>query len=175
MHGSGSRPEVKFLRATRHRSHAAMSRRWAGQSRRKTEYHTDWRSTFACRWRRAATKAGSLRCQPRPKGGDGPASSLDRRCSPQGEVAGGMIAARRLAAIVAANVPECLFWVISGGAGPPAAWQVNLNKRTPELERAHLAIRHPPAGRQRVRPAQLTLSDPLHGEQPTADRVVSAE
>jgi hypothetical protein len=35
----------------------------------------------------------------------------------------------------------------------------------PELERAHLAIRHPPAGRQRVRPAQLTLSDPLHGEQ----------
>ena len=42
-----------------------------------------------------------------------------------------MIAARRLAAIVAANVPECLFWVISGGAGPPAAWQVNLNKRTP--------------------------------------------
>jgi hypothetical protein len=43
------------------------------------------------------------------------------------------------------------------------------------LERAHLAIRHPPAGRQRVRPAQLTLSDPLHGEQPTADRVVSAE
>src|SRR5580692_8961289 len=64
---------------------------------------------------------------------------------------------------------------ISGCAGPPAAWQVNLNKRTPELERAHLAIRHPPAGRQRVRPAQLTLSDPLHGEQPTADRVVSAE
>jgi hypothetical protein len=63
----------------------------------------------------------------------------------------------------------------SGCAGPPAAWQVNLNKRTPELERAHLAIRHPPAGRQRVRPAQLTLSDPLHGEQPTADRVVSAE
>src|ERR1700720_500003 len=46
----------------------------------------------------------------------------------------------------------------SGCAGPPAAWQVNLNKRTPELERAHLAIRHPPAGRQRVRPAQLTLS-----------------
>jgi len=46
---------------------------------------------------------------------------------------------------------------------------------TPELERAHLAIRHPPAGRQRVRPAQLTLSDPRHGEQPTADRVVSAE
>jgi hypothetical protein len=38
--------------------------------------------------------------------------------------------------------------VISGGAGPPAAWQVNLNKRTPELERAHLAIRHLPAGRQ---------------------------
>src|SRR5580704_4722132 len=65
--------------------------------------------------------------------------------------------------------------VTSGCAGPPAAWQVNLNKRTPELERAHLAIRHPPAGRQRVRPAQLTLSDPLHGEQPTADRVVSAE
>jgi hypothetical protein len=54
--------------------------------------------------------------------------------------------------------------VTSGCAGPPAAWQVNLNKRTPELERAHLAIRHPPAGRQRVRPAQLTLSDPLHGE-----------
>jgi len=26
-------------------------------------------------------------------------------------VAGGMIAARRLAAIVAVNVPECLFWV----------------------------------------------------------------
>jgi hypothetical protein len=65
--------------------------------------------------------------------------------------------------------------VTSGCAGPPAAWQVNLNKRTPELERAHLAIRHPPAGRQRVRPAQLTLSDPLQGEQPTADRVVSAE
>jgi hypothetical protein len=40
---------------------------------------------------------------------------------------------------------------------------------------AHQAIRHPPAGRQRVRPAQLTLSDPLHGEQPTADRAVSAE
>ena len=58
---------------------------------------------------------------------------------------------------------------------PPAAWQVNLNKRTPELERAHLAIRDPPAGRQRVRPAHLILSDPLHGEQPTADRVVSAE
>jgi hypothetical protein len=38
-----------------------------------------------------------------------------------------------------------------------------------------VAIRHPPAGRQRVRPAQLTLSDPLHGEQLTADRVVSAE
>ena len=36
--------------------------------------------------------------------------------------------------------------VTSGCAGPPAAWQVNLNKRTPELERAHLAIRHPPAG-----------------------------
>jgi hypothetical protein len=71
----------------------------------------------------------------------------------------------------------CLFGVISGCAGPPAAWQVNLNKRTPELERAHLTIRHPPAGRQRViiRPAQLTLSDPLDGEQPTADRVVSAE
>ena len=68
-----------------------------------------------------------------------------------------------------------LIWVTSGCAGPPAAWQVNLNKRTPELERAHLAIPHPPAGRQRVRPAQLTLSDPLHGEQPTADRVVSAE
>jgi hypothetical protein len=66
-------------------------------------------------------------------------------------------------------------WVISGCASPPAAWQVNLNKRTPELERAHLAIRHPPAGRQRVRPAQLTLSDPLHDKQPTADRVVSAE
>jgi len=110
-------PEVKFLRATRHRSHAAMSRRWAGQSRRKTEYHTDWRSTFACRWRRAATKAGSLRCQPRPKGGDGPASSPDRRRSPQGGVAGGMIAARRLAAIVAVNVPECLFWVMGGGSG----------------------------------------------------------
>jgi len=45
----------------------------------------------------------------------------------------------------------------------------------PELERAHLAIRQTPAGRQRVRLAQLTLSDPLHGEQPTADRVVSAE
>ena len=52
---------------------------------------------------------------------------------------------------------------------------INLNKRTPGLERAHLAIRHPPAGRQRVRPTQLTLSDSLHGEQPTADRVVSAE
>jgi hypothetical protein len=36
-----------------------------------------------------------------------------------------------------------------GCAGPPAAWQVNLNKRTSELERAHLAIRHPRAGRQR--------------------------
>jgi hypothetical protein len=65
--------------------------------------------------------------------------------------------------------------VISGCAGPPAAWQVNLNERTPELERAHLGIRHPPAGRQRVRPTQLTLSDPRRGEQPTADRVVSAE
>jgi hypothetical protein len=63
----------------------------------------------------------------------------------------------------------------SRGLGPPAAWQVNLNKRTPELERAHLAIRRPPAGRQSVRPAQLTLSDPLHGEQPIADRVLSAE
>src|ERR1700730_7470800 len=71
--------------------------------------------------------------------------------------------------------PRLPQWVIPGCAGPPAAWQVNLNKRTPELERAHLAIRHPPAGRQRVRPAQLTLSDPLHLQQPTADRVVSAE
>jgi hypothetical protein len=43
--------------------------------------------------------------------------------------------------------------IVRGCAGPPAALQVNLNKRTPELERAHLAIRHPPAGRQRVRPA----------------------
>jgi hypothetical protein len=28
-----------------------------------------------------------------------------------------MIAARRLAAIVAVNVPECLFWVMGGGSG----------------------------------------------------------
>jgi hypothetical protein len=75
----------------------------------------------------------------------------------------------------AAAVPAGPLWVISGCACRSAARQVNLNQRTPELERAHLAIRHPPAGRQRVGPAQLTLSDPLHGEQPTADRVVSAE
>jgi hypothetical protein len=65
---------------------------------------------WACRWRRAATKAGSLRCRPRPNGGD-PASSPDCPCSPQGRVSGGIIAARRLAAIVAVNVAECLFWV----------------------------------------------------------------
>jgi hypothetical protein len=39
-------------------------------------------------------------------------------------------------------------WVISGCAGPSAARQVNLNKRTQprEPERAYLAIRHAPAG-----------------------------
>jgi hypothetical protein len=37
--------------------------------------------------------------------------------------------------------------VISGCAGPAAAWQVNPNKRTPahETERTYLAIRHPRA------------------------------
>src|ERR1700730_9453913 len=39
----------------------------------------------------------------------------------------------------------------SGCAGQAAAPQVNPNKRTPELEQTYLAIRHPPAGRQRVR------------------------
>ena len=38
-------------------------------------------------------------------------------------------------------------------AGDPDRVGVNLNKRTPELGRAHLTIRHPPAGRQRVIPA----------------------
>jgi len=40
---------------------------------------------------------------------------------------------------------EGQLWVISGCAGPSAALQVNLNKRTPprEPERAYLAIRHP--------------------------------
>jgi hypothetical protein len=43
--------------------------------------------------------------------------------------------------------PRCLLWVISGCAGPAAAWQVNPNKRTPahETERTYLAIRHPRA------------------------------
>jgi hypothetical protein len=37
-------------------------------------------------------------------------------------------------------------WVISGCAGPAAAWQVNPNKRTPPTkERTYLAIRHPRA------------------------------
>jgi hypothetical protein len=35
-----------------------MSKRWVGRSRQKTERHTDWRCTFACRSRRAVTKAG---------------------------------------------------------------------------------------------------------------------
>ena len=39
-------------------------------------------------------------------------------------------------------VVHCLLRVISGCAGQTAARQVNPNKRTPELERAHLAIRH---------------------------------
>src|ERR1700730_14648311 len=39
-----------------YRSRAAMSRPWAGPSRRKTEHPTDWRCTCVCRWRRAVTK-----------------------------------------------------------------------------------------------------------------------
>ena len=40
----------------------------------------------------------------------------------------------------------CLLWVISGCAGPSAAWQVNLKKRTPELDRADLKLRNLLAG-----------------------------
>ena len=46
---------------------------------------------------------------------------------------------------------------------PQRRGSLTLISRPPELERAHLAIRHPPASRQRVRPAQLALSDPLRG------------
>jgi hypothetical protein len=50
----------------------------------------------------------------RPNGGDGPASSPDRRCSLQYRVARGRIAAGRLAAIVAVNVAKSLFCVMGG-------------------------------------------------------------
>jgi hypothetical protein len=38
--------------------------------------------------------------------------------------------------------PDCLLWVISGCAGPSAARQVKLKKRTPELDRADLKLRN---------------------------------
>ena len=50
----------------------------------------------------------------RPNGGNGPASSPDRRCSPQYRVAGGKIAAGRLAAIVAVNAAKSLLRVMGG-------------------------------------------------------------
>ena len=66
-------------------------------------------------------------------------------------------------------------WVISGCAGPSAARQVNLKKRTPELDRAELKLRNLLAGWQQCSACEATVSDPLRGEQPTADRAVSAE
>ena len=41
---------------------------------------------------------------------------------------------------------ERRFWVISGCAGPSAARQVNLKKRTPELDRTDLKLRNLLAG-----------------------------
>src|ERR1700720_824938 len=65
--------------------------------------------------------------------------------------------------------------VISGCAGPAAAWQVNLNKRTPRT-RARSPGDPSPAGRMTTcETCSVDLSDPLHVEQPTADRAVSAE
>jgi hypothetical protein len=62
---------------------------------------------------------------------------------------------------------------------PSAARQVNLNKRTP-TPRTRASRPGDPSSAGRVttsylRLAQLTLSAPLRGEQPPADRAVSAE
>jgi hypothetical protein len=58
-----------------------------------------------------------------------PQSWRIRRRSPQGRVAGGMIAARRLAVIVAVNVAECLFWVKLRRSGTAQARPVDLQRR----------------------------------------------
>src|SRR6516164_7495617 len=39
-----------------YRSHAAMSRPWAGPSTRKTGHPTDWPCIYVCRWRWVVTK-----------------------------------------------------------------------------------------------------------------------
>jgi hypothetical protein len=72
--------------------------------------------------------------------------------------------------------------VISGCAGPSAARQVHLNKRTPTPRREHAYLASDPSSACRMTTcglAQLAhsgaLSKPLRGEPPTAERAVSAE